>query len=102
MSYHKIAIAPMLVLHLIYTLILFFILFFEDYHFYSFFFWRLSFLSLLRNKRKRRRKNILNSHYITYVKDITNLHFRFLMRLLTKQSTLYTEMIHCNAIVLNK
>ena len=33
--------------------------------------------------------------------DITNRHFRFFLRLLTSRATLYTEMIHENAIVLS-
>lgn len=33
--------------------------------------------------------------------DITNRHFRFFIRLLTSRSTLYTEMLHENAIVHN-
>jgi hypothetical protein len=31
--------------------------------------------------------------------DVTNVHFRFFMRLLTRRATLWTEMIHENAIL---
>ena len=34
--------------------------------------------------------------------DITYIHMRFFMRLLTKKSTLWTEMIHENAIMKSK
>ena len=33
--------------------------------------------------------------------DVTNVHFRFLMRLLTRYSTLWTEMIHANTLNYN-
>lgn len=33
--------------------------------------------------------------------DVTHTHFRFLMRLLTRYSTLWTEMIHANSIAFN-
>ena len=34
--------------------------------------------------------------------DITDRHFRFLMRLLTKKTVLYTEMLNENAILYSK
>jgi tRNA-dihydrouridine synthase A len=33
--------------------------------------------------------------------DVSTIHFRFFMRLLTRCSAIYTEMIHSNAITLN-
>lgn len=43
----------------------------------------------------------LHRFSIAPMMDITNVHFRFLMRLLTRYSTLWTEMIHSNALVHN-
>lgn len=40
----------------------------------------------------------LHRFSIAPMMDITNVHFRFLMRLLTRYSTLWTEMIHSNAL----
>jgi tRNA-dihydrouridine synthase A len=31
--------------------------------------------------------------------DVTNIFFRFFMRLLTRKAALYTEMINCNTII---
>jgi tRNA-dihydrouridine synthase A len=31
--------------------------------------------------------------------DITNAHFRYFMRLITKKATLYTEMLHHDAVI---
>jgi len=31
--------------------------------------------------------------------DITNTHFRYFMRLITKKATLYTEMLHHDAVI---
>jgi len=31
--------------------------------------------------------------------DVTNTHFRYFMRLLTKKAILYTEMVHHDAII---
>ena len=46
-------------------------------------------------------KHLLHRISLAPMLDVTNVHFRFLMRLLTKQTTLWTEMIHSNTIVYN-
>ena len=33
--------------------------------------------------------------------DITNIYFRYLVRLLTKRATLYTEMLPASAIIMS-
>jgi len=33
--------------------------------------------------------------------DVTNAHFRYFMRLITKKATVYTEMIHHDAVINN-
>lgn len=43
----------------------------------------------------------LHCFSIAPMMDITNVHFRFLMRLLTRYSTLWTEMIHANTLHFN-
>jgi len=45
---------------------------------------------------------MLRTISIAPMMDITNVHFRFFMRLLTKHSTLWTEMNHENAILNTK
>jgi len=44
----------------------------------------------------------LHRFSIAPMMDITNVHFRFFMRLLTRYSTLWTEMIHSNALTHNE
>ena len=34
--------------------------------------------------------------------DVSNTYFRTFMRLITKRATLFTEMIHCSAILNDK
>ena len=34
--------------------------------------------------------------------DVTNRYFRVFLRFLTKKSTFYTEMIHCDVLLRNK
>lgn len=47
-------------------------------------------------------KDKLHRFSIAPMMDITNVHFRFFMRLLTRYSTLWTEMIHANTLQYNK
>ncbi len=58
---------------------------------------------LSKNQNKNFPNFSLSTHKIAIAPmiDVSTIHFRFFIRLLTRYSTLYTEMIHANAIVLN-
>ena len=48
-------------------------------------------------------KNITRELFsIAPMVDVTDRHFRYLMRLLTRKTFLYTEMLNENAIILSK
>jgi tRNA-dihydrouridine synthase A len=48
------------------------------------------------------RRGVLRPLSIAPMMDYTDRHFRVVMRALTRQTLLYSEMIHCNALVLGR
>lgn len=47
-------------------------------------------------------KVVMHRFSIAPMMDVTNVHFRFFMRLLSKHCTLWTEMVHTNALIHNE
>lgn len=45
--------------------------------------------------------NSLHKYSIAPMMDVTNTHYRTFARLLTKKAVLYTEMVHCDTILMN-